>query len=91
MQDFIIAALPWIAIGIAIALVVTNFRSNENTEKSKKHIKDDHISIGMCLGMCMGTAIGSALTGTFGEIALTYGICFGMLIGVIAGLFMRRK
>ena len=84
MYDFIFAALPWVAIGVSVALVAANFKKEDEN-------KGDHVSIGICLGMCIGTAIGSSLTEAFGDSALTYGICFGMLAGVVAGLLINKK
>jgi len=86
MYDFIFAALPWVAIGVSVALVAANFKKKKEDEN-----KGDHVSIGMCLGMCFGIAIGSSLTEAFGDSALTYGICFGMLAGVVAGLLINKK
>jgi len=106
MIDFIFAALPWIAIGVAIAVVIANFSkkkksrsvsekpnklSIDNTETNKKHTEDDYISYGMSIGMCIGVSIGTALMGTYGDIALTYGICFGMLGGVVVGACIKKK
>ena len=86
ISDFIYAALPWIAIGISIALITVNFKKKKKDEK-----ESDYVTTGICLGMCFGVAIGSSLTDTFGESALTYGICFGMLFGVVTGSFMSRN
>lgn len=37
MYDFIIAALPWIAIGIAVAVIL----ANENNKKKEKFISNE--------------------------------------------------
>jgi len=106
MIDFIVAALPWIAIGVAIAVVISNFsnkkkrqniseKPNETdsnkTETNETDTVEDYISYGMCIGMCIGTAIGTALTGIYGVTALSYGSCFGMLTGVVVGACIKKK
>ena len=105
MSDFIFAALPWIALGITVAVVVANnsskkkdkYQSNEKIDSiakektDKKGGEENYATSGMLFGMAFGTAIGSSFIDTFGTIALTYGICFGMLIGALIGIFLKKK
>ena len=56
MKDFITAALPWIIIGIAIALLAVNAGKRKKGEKKA----DDNMSEGMCIGMCIGVALGAS-------------------------------
>ena len=55
--EFLCAALPLVAVGLALALLFV--RSAEKKKKEEK--TDDYGTEGMCLGMCLGTAIGTAL------------------------------
>lgn len=56
--DFIRAAAPWVAVGLAAAILAAR-----GTARKKKHEKQDtnYGTAGMCLGMCLGTAIGTVL------------------------------
>ena len=77
MKDFITAALPWIIIGIAIALLAVNAGKRKKGEKKA----DDNKSEGMCIGMCIGVALGAS-----GVIDLGLGISLGMLAGMGVGM-----
>ena len=76
MKDFILAALPFIVIGICLAVICAN---------GKKY-KQTYCSEGMAIGMCFGTAIASAL-----HINLGLGISIGMLIGEAIGISNEKK
>ena len=55
--DFIMAALPWLAMGLMLAI----FAVRENSRKNNPEKEDNYGSEGMTLGMCFGTAIASAM------------------------------
>lgn len=76
MKGFIFAALPFIVIGICLAVICAN---------GKKY-KQTYCSEGMAIGMCFGTAIASAL-----HINLGLGISIGMLIGETIGISVEKK
>ena len=48
MRDFMIAALPWIIIGIAVAVIFA-FRSRKKDDEPQNCMTE-----GMCIGMCLG-------------------------------------
>ena len=95
MKEFISAALPWVAIGLAIAIILSNAvkrqgakSRDENDEyKAAKNKKaaDDHMTDGLCIGMCMGVALGST-----GIIDLATGISLGMLLGLAVGMCIKK-
>ncbi|MEA4970275.1 MAG: hypothetical protein VB051_07050 [Candidatus Pelethousia sp.] len=98
MKDFILAALPWIALGVSVALVIVfsakRFRKDRpQTETQSENGKQEetYMTYGMCCGMCFGTAIGSALMGSLGTNALTYCTCLGMLAGLVIGLNIKKR
>ncbi len=95
MVDFILAALPWVVIGISLVVAIGAFRfvrrAYKNEQKEAKGNSDTYMSEGMSLGMCFGTAIGSSLMGLYGPMLLTYGICFGMLIGMVIGMNIKKS
>ena len=64
IKDFVVAALPFIIIGVAIIVIVVN---------SKKD-KENHISEGMCLGMCLGLLIGASFPNEYLGISLSLGM-----------------
>ena len=81
--DFIRAALPWIAMGLLLAIfsVRSAAKKRENENKS-----NDYGTEGMCLGMCLGTAIGTSLGNNTG-----IGISLGMLIGLAIGSCFEKE
>jgi len=84
MLDFLLAALPWMIMGIAVTIAAVNFsgkREKLNIEEQK-----DYMSAGMCFGMCFGSVLGS-----LGVVSLSYGISFGMLIGMVLGMCIKKK
>ena len=80
--DFIMAALPWMAMGLMLAI----FAVRENSRKNNPEKEDNYGSEGMALGMCFGTAIASAMKQ---DIGLGISIC--MLMGLAAGTSRKKK
>lgn len=80
--DFIHAALPWVAIGLLLAV----FFARSASKKKKEDKCDDYGVEGMCLGMSIGTAIGITLGNNTG-----IGISLGMLIGLAIGTCIKKK
>ena len=80
--DFIRAAMPWIAIGLLLAILVVR---NAGKKKNEEHT-DNYGTEGMCMGMCLGTAIGTSLGNNTG-----IGISLGMLIGLAIGSSIRKE
>lgn len=80
ITDFLMAALPWIAMGLLLAIFFA--RSTDN-KKGREH--DDYGSEGMCFGMCFGVALGNALGWT------GIGINLGMLLGLAVGMCIPKK
>ena len=80
--DFIRAALPWVAMGLLLAV----FAARSAGRKKKEKEIDNYGTEGMCLGMCFGTAIGTALGNNTG-----LGISLGMLIGLAIGSAIEKK
>ncbi len=82
MRDFIMAALPLVVVGIALAV----FFAGRSRRKKQKETKGDHEAMGMCQGMCFGAAIGAIFPQYIG-IALS----MGMLIGLVIGMCLGKK
>ena len=80
--DFIRAALPWVAMGLLLAV----FAARSAGRKMKEKEIDNYGTEGMCLGMCFGTAIGTALGNNTG-----IGISLGMLLGLAVGSSIKKE
>lgn len=77
--DFLLAALPWIVVGLSLAIFFAN-----STER--KENQDNYRTEGMCVGMCLGTALGAAFGRNTG-----LGISMGMLLGLVIGSCIRKE
>ena len=78
MKEFMMAALPWICIGIAIALFAVNHGAAKKAKDSDKEY-GNYMTEGMCLGMYVGTALGGN------------GLIYGMLLGLVVGMFIKKE
>ncbi len=79
---FASAALPWIAMGLLLAVFFA--RGARRKKDTKK--KEDYGAEGMALGMCFGVAMASAL-----QLDIGVGLTAGMLLGLIVGSSMEKK
>ena len=79
--DFLRAALPWIVMGLLLAV----FFARSAGKEKKEETPDNCGTTGMCLGMCFGTAIGTALGNNTG-----IGISLGMMIGLAIGTCIKK-
>ena len=80
--DFLRAALPWITVGLLLAVF---FARNAGKKKNEEQT-GDYGTEGMCWGMCLGTAIGTSLGNHTG-----IGISLGMLIGLAIGTCCKKE
>ncbi len=80
--DFMSAALPWISMGLLLAI----FFARAPHGKKGKEKKEDHGSEGMALGVCFGVALSTAL-----HINVGLGMMVGMLLGLLVGSKIEKK
>ena len=80
--DFLRAALPWIIMGLLLAVYFARCAG----KKKKEEQTGDYGAEGMCLGMCFGTAIGTA----FGN-NIAIGLPLGMLFGLAIGSSIKKE
>ena len=78
------AALPWVAVGLLLAVFCARGAGKKKSGKEEK--TENYGTEGMALGMCFGTAIGTALGNNTG-----LGISLGMLIGLAVGSAIEKK
>ena len=76
MKDFILSALPFIIIGICLAIIFANFKKEKQT----------YCSEGMSIGMCLGLVLSTTLKFNIG-----LGLSLGMLIGETVGILIEKK
>ncbi|BAL00474.1 hypothetical protein OBV_32750 [Oscillibacter valericigenes Sjm18-20] len=60
MKEFLTAALPWVVIGVCVALLAVN-RKKQKANKENRRAKDDksdenHMTDGMCAGAAFGSS-----------------------------------
>ena len=80
--DFLSAALPWICIGLLLAI----FFAQSNRKKKENTKKENYSTEGLALGMCFGVAIGTSLGKNTG-----IGLSLGMLAGLVIGSCIEKK
>ena len=80
--DFLSAALPWICIGLLLAIFFAQSARKKKGDKTKENYSTE----GMALGMCFGTAIGTSLGSNSG-----IGLTLGMLAGLVIGSCVEKK
>ena len=80
MRDFIMAALPLVVVGIALAV----FFARRAGQKKKREKENGYEAMGMSLGMCFGAAVGAIFPEYIG-VTLSMGILTGLVIGMCFG------
>lgn len=83
MKDFLMAALPFLIIGICLALIFANRRKLQKTDDEAS---DHNLSFGMCIGMCFGLSLAAAAHFDVG-----IGMSLGMLIGLTVSMLTGKK
>lgn len=81
--DFFMAALPWIAVGLLLAVFAARSAgSKKQAKQSGEKQSGDYGTEGMCFGTAIGTSLGNN-TGL--------GISLGMLLGLAIGSSIKKK
>ena len=78
--DFFRAALPWIGMGLLLAVYFSG------SVKNKEDQSENYGTEGLCLGRCFGTAIGTALGNN-----IAIGLPLGMLLGMVIGSSIKKE
>lgn len=93
MKDFIIAALPWVIMGIALAIFASKNakmsqarEAGEVDEEAKARLKNQ-----MTQWMCIGLVVVVFLSGAFEQVSTAIGVSFGALIGMLVGMVFGMK
>ena len=77
MRDFIMAAVPLVVVGIALAV----FFTGRAGKKKKQEKESGYEAEGMSLGMCFGAAVGAIFPEYIG-VTLSVGMLIGLLVGM---------
>ena len=77
IKDFLLAALPWLCMGLLLAIF---FAQSDRKKKENKKKEDNYGTEGLSLGMCFGVAVGTDFGNNTG-IALTLGMLAGFALG----------
>ena len=80
--DFLSAALPWICIGLLLAIFFAQNAQRGKESKKKENFSTEGMALGMCFGVAIGTSIGSN-TGI--------GLTLGMLAGFVIGSLIEKN
>lgn len=83
--EFLKAALPWVLIGLALALYVAAMARQAQMRKSGTKFTENRISEGVCFGLCVGIAMG---TSDVLDLPLAIGI--GALLGELIGMCIKK-
>ena len=79
MRDFIMAAVPLVVVGIALAVFFTGRAGKKKQEKESGYEAER-----MSLGMCFGAAVGAIFPEYIG-VTLSVGMLTGLVIGMCFG------
>lgn len=79
MKGFLTAALPWVLLGVSLAIVLASFADE------KKKGKENYGMPGMCLGLSTGLAVGISVH------QMSMGMCIGMLLGLGIGRHITKE
>jgi len=82
VHEFAGAALPWIAVGLLLALFFVRTASRKKAEEKKEGYGSEGMSIGMCFGVAMATAL---------HVNVGIGMMVGMLLGFAIGSAKEKE
>lgn len=78
VRDFLLAALPWVLAGVAVAILCAG--------SSRKREKDDErIAAGMSLGLLLGLALNGCGLWESHAVGLALGPLWGMALATLTG------
>lgn len=86
IKDFVLAALPWILAGLAVAIICAGMETRKSEKKEKE--TERHIAIGLSLGLFWGVALNGCGLWDNHTIGFALGPLWGM---ALATLFDKRN
>ncbi|MBR2483281.1 MAG: hypothetical protein IKB53_00900 [Oscillospiraceae bacterium] len=91
MKEFFMAALPWVCMGVAVAVAMKLLQREKEAAKNgteEEKAAAQQRSRNMVNGICTGEAIGLCIA-TGMDLPIGVGIAGGMLLGVLLGARKR--
>ena len=87
-MDFMSAALPWLCMGLLLAVFFAKSaqKRNDKEKETDRKKKEDYSLEGMCFGLCFGVALGTSIGNNTG-----IGLSLGMLLGLVIGSCIEKK
>ena len=82
VKDFVLAALPWILAGIAVAIQCAGM----GTRKAREHSKalEERMAVGTALGLMVGIALNYCGLWESHALGLTLGPLWGMALATLS-------
>ena len=100
MKEFFMAALPWICMGVAVAVAMVVLQhekvrkemleADETLTAEEKQKKMAQRSSNMVWGMCVGECLGIAFAEVC-NISIALGISIGMMVGIALGVREKKE
>ena len=87
MFEAIMAALPWVLMGIAILILTLQRDKRDKREKEKQRKEKRKLELWMCSGM----ALGALIPVVFHGISPSLTVSAGILLGITIGTFLQKK
>ena len=81
MKEFILAALPWVLAGLAVAIICAGLgkRKSESNEQERQQ----HIALGLSLGLMWGVALNNCGLWESQSLGLALGPLWGMAFATL--------
>lgn len=79
MNEFALSALPWVMVGIALAILAVSFGS----EKRRGEARGAHIAVGASFGLLLGVTLNSCGLWENHLLGLVLGPLWGMALGAL--------
>ena len=80
MKDFLFAALPFLIIGVCVAIIMVHYKTKDSEKK------ENHLVEGMCTCPQLNGFLSTVL-----HINIGLGISLGMLIGETVGVYVKKE
>ena len=81
MRDFIMAAVPLVVVGIALAVFFTGRAGKKKKQEKESGYEAERMSMGMCFGAAVGAIFPEYIGVT---------LSVGMLIGLLVGMCVKK-
>ena len=81
MRDFVLAALPWVLCGVAVAIICAGMGRRKNRENGEA--PENRMVFGMALGLLLGVALNGAGLWENHGLGLALGPLWGMALATL--------